>query len=196
MNPTSSVIDLVAWVAIVCIVLAAIVAIIKAAGIQISPIVVIVAWCLAGIAAVLVLVKLFKHLLTIALIPALLLCSCATNTGDPAKDKRGRITNAVGTEVFNAVLSFGLNEGASLIAGQNGQDASAAAFSAAKQAGAGLISSATFQHIMAAAAGPQVASVATQQLQAAKPQTAAQQAYVINTIGAALQSSNNQLAAK
>lgn len=117
-------------------------------------------------------------------ISTLAFTSCATDTGDAAKDRRGRVTNAVLKEVFTAALSFGAAEGRAYLSGQNGQDAAAGAFEAAGQS---FLSSSTFDHIVAAYAGPQVAKVAAQQFAKANPQTPGDRAMVANTIGAAFQ---------
>jgi len=124
------------------------------------------------------------------LLCAALLTGCATTTGNVSTDARGRVTNAVAKEVFNAVLSFAMNEGVSYMTGQNGQDAAAGAF----QAATGLVSSASIGRIVDAYAGPQVGIVAQQQFAAANPQTPADKALIANVIGAALQQAANQLA--
>lgn len=131
-------------------------------------------------------------LTTFALIAsALFFAGCSTNTGDATADRRGRVTNAVLEETFNSVLAFGLNQGASLIAGQNGQDAAHAIFTAANQ---GVLSSGGINHIVSAWAGPEVGSVVAAKMQEANPQTPADKVLVANTIGAAIQIAANQLA--
>lgn len=132
----------------------------------------------------------FYPALAIAAILAALLSGCATNTGDASVDRRGRVTNAVAKEVFNAVLHFGLNEGRSLMAGQNGQDAAAAAFDAAT----GIVSSDSLQRVLEAYAGPQVAVVAAEQFDKADPKTPAEKSFIANVIGAGFQLAANQLA--
>lgn len=114
---------------------------------------------------------------------------CATDTPDAAANRRGRVTNAVAGEVFNAVLNFGLSEGRQYLTGQNGQDAAAGAFDAA----AGLISSESIGRIVAAYAGPEVATIAQTQFDAADPKTPGDKVLIANTIGAALQLAANQL---
>lgn len=120
-----------------------------------------------------------------------LIPGCATDTGDPKVDRRGRITNAVLEETFNSVLAFGLHEGAAYVSGQNGQDAAAAAFQAAQS---GILSSHGIEHIVKAAAGPTVANEAASAFAAAAPASPAEATLVSNTIGAALQIAANQLA--
>lgn len=127
------------------------------------------------------------------LLLAVALAGCATDTGNEANDRRGRVTNAVLEETFMSVLNFGLAEGASYVSGRNGQDAAQAAFAAAQS---GILSSGGIQHIVSAAAGPKVATVAAQSFAQANPQTPADAAKVADTIGAALQQANNQLAGK
>lgn len=131
-----------------------------------------------------------KFLLSLVLSAALLFSpSCATDTGNPSKDRAGRVTNAVLKNVFIAALNFGMSEGQSYIEGQNGQDAAHAAFLAADR---GLISSTTLNDIVTAYAGPQVGAVAAQQFAAANPKTPADAKAVANTIGAAFQQAANQ----
>lgn len=111
---------------------------------------------------------------------------CATDTGDAKKDARGRATNEAGKQVFNALLSWGMNQGVAYMTGQNGQDAAAGAFEAAK----GNID---IGKIVSAYAGPEVASQVTTQIASANPQTPAQKSYFANVAGAALQLAANQL---
>lgn len=118
-----------------------------------------------------------------------LIFGCATDSGDAAKDRRGRVTNAVLKTIFVAALNFGVSEGQSYLEGQNGQDAAHAAFLAADK---GLISSSTINDLVTAYAGPQVGQVAAQQFTAANPQTPAESKAVANTIGAAFQEAANQ----
>jgi hypothetical protein len=120
---------------------------------------------------------------------ALLIFGCATDTGDPKKDARGRATNEVGKQVFNALLSWGLNEGVAQMTGQNGQDAAAGAFGAAKSVAGGI----NISNIMRAYAGPEVAAKVDEQLAIANPQTPQQRSYFANVAGAALQLAANQL---
>jgi len=124
--------------------------------------------------------------LTVALLFA---PACATDTGNPSKDRAGRVTNAALKDIFLAALSFGASEGQSYLEGKNGQDAASAAFIAA---GKGLISSGTFNDIVTAYAGPEVGQVAAAQFAKANPQTPADSAKVANTIGAAFQQAANQ----
>lgn len=127
----------------------------------------------------------------LSLAAAALVCvaGCATDTGNPSADRRGRVTNAIGQEVFNAVLRFGLNQGSALLTGQNGQDAAKGAF----QAAAGLVSSDSVRRVIAAYAGPEVAAVAQAAYDKAAPASQPERAYIVNTIGAALQQAANQL---
>lgn len=120
---------------------------------------------------------------------ALALAGCATNTGDASADRRGRVTNAIGKEVFNAVLSFGLGQGRAYMTGQNGQDAAAGAFEAAVS----VVSSDSLKRIVDAYAGPEVAAVAAAQFDKAAPQTLQEKSWVANVIGAGLQLAANQL---
>lgn len=126
-------------------------------------------------------------LLTIA---CLAFAGCATDTGDPKKDARGRAWNEAGKQAFNAVLNFGLSEGTQYLAGRNGQDAAAGAFEAAKSA----TSSFNIGAIVSAYAGPEVGAVAEEQMIVAKPANGAQAKQLANIIGAALQLRANQLA--
>lgn len=118
------------------------------------------------------------------------LSGCATNTGDPKKDARGRAWNEAGKQAFNAVLNFGLSEGSQYLAGRNGQDAAAGAFEAAKSA----TSSFNIGAIVSAYAGPEIGAVAEEQMIVAKPANGAQAKQLANIIGAALQLRANQLA--
>lgn len=129
------------------------------------------------------------HLIPAALASLLLLCSCATDTGDASVDRRGRVTNAIGKELFNVVLNFGLTQGRDLLTGQNGQDAAAGAFEAAK----GLVTSDSISRVMTAYAGPQIAAVAQAQFDKAAPVTPKERSFTANVIGAALQLAANQL---
>lgn len=132
---------------------------------------------------------------TIAFIAAallILMTSCSTDTGDPQKDRQGRITNAVLEEAFNAVLKVGVSSGVSALSGQNGQNVSAAVFQSASNINFG----AAIAHVMNAASDPRVnvapvARVAAEQFLAANPQTKSERTLVANTIGAALQQAAN-----
>lgn len=112
---------------------------------------------------------------------------CATDTGDPVKDRRGRVVNELGKQVFNAVLSWGTTQGVDALTGRNGQDAAAGAFEAAR-------SSFDIGRIVDAYAGPQVAAVVAQQMAVANPQTPKEKTFFANVIGAALQLAANQFA--
>lgn len=133
--------------------------------------------------------KLSLTRILITIILCLSFSGCATDTGDAKKDARGRATNEVGKQVFNALLSWGLNEGVSQMTGQNGQDAAAAAFGAAKSVAGGI----NISNIMRAYAGPEVAAKVDEQLAVANPQTPAEKSYFANVAGAALQLAANQL---
>jgi uncharacterized membrane protein len=116
--------------------------------------------------------------------------SCATDTGDPKKDRQGRIANAVGEEVFNAVFKIAMASGQNAIAGRNGQDAAGAIFENV----ASIDGGAALSHIITAAAGPEARPVATEaarQFSAADPQTPAEKQFIVNTIGAAVQTAAN-----
>lgn len=126
----------------------------------------------------------FKSSLPVALLCGLFVAGCATDTGDPAKDRRGRVTNAVATEAAKVAWSFLLTSGENYLAGRNGQDAAKAAFGAAIQSYDGA---AGLSNIIRAAAGPQAAQVAHAAYVAADPQTPAQKIAVANSIGAAFQ---------
>lgn len=126
-------------------------------------------------------------LLTVAL--SLAFAGCATDTGDPGKDARARAFNEAGKQVFNAVLNFGLNEGAGYLSGRNGQDAAAGAFEAAKSS----MASFNIGDIVSAYAGPEVGAVAHEQMMAAKPANGKEAKFFANVIGAALQLGANQL---
>lgn len=121
---------------------------------------------------------------------ALLFTSCSTNTGDPDKDRKGRVTNAVAAEAATVAWDFILSSGENYLKGQTGQDAASAAFAAAKDtvvmydAGAGIAR-------IRAAAGPKVAAAAQQAITTANPQTPAQTKVAFNSIGAAFQSAAN-----
>lgn len=120
----------------------------------------------------------------------LLLQGCATMSGDPAADRRGRITNALGREVFSAVLQVGLGLGTNALAGRNGQDAAQAVFESAGRIDGG----AALERVLLAAAGPKVAPLAdaaAAELERANPQTAAERRLIVNTIGAAIQTAAN-----
>lgn len=127
----------------------------------------------------------------LALLVVTFFCGCATDTGDPGKDRRGRVTNAVAAEAAKVAWSFLLNSGESYLRGRNGQDAASAAFGAAVQSydGAAGLSS-----IIRAAAGPQAARVAEAAYLAADPRTPAEKAAVANTVGAAFQQVANATA--
>lgn len=120
-----------------------------------------------------------------------LFVGCNTDTGNLVKDRNGRVTNAVLKDVFNTVLQAGLSYGTASLSGQNGQDAAEAAFiSAGESNGVNMIGD-----IMTAYAGPQVAPITNAALSALKqanPQTPAEKAAVLNTIGAAIQTAANQ----
>lgn len=120
-----------------------------------------------------------------------LIPGCATDTGDPKKDRQGRVTNAVLQDVFNIALQGAMSAGAAALQGQNGQDAANAAFeSAALSGGVNLIGDA-----ITAYAGPQakpIAVAAQKAVALASPQTPADKAAVLNTIGAAIQQAANQ----
>jgi hypothetical protein len=116
---------------------------------------------------------------------------CATDTGNASKDRAGRVTNAIGEELFNSILAFGLGEGRAYLTGQNGQDAAAAAFQAASS---GILSTGGIQRIVSAYAGPEVANVVAEKFAAVAPATPAQAAITSNIIGSALQTAANQLA--
>lgn len=136
-----------------------------------------------------------KYPIALLLAVALLLSACATNTGNVSADTRGRVTNAVLKDVFNTVVSAGIQYGVSSLTGQNGQDAAEAAFLSAGQAN-GV---SAFRDIEAAYAGPQikpVVDVALDAIAKANPQSAADRVLVLNTVGAAIQSVANQYAAK
>lgn len=125
-----------------------------------------------------------------AILALCLLSGCATNTGDAAKDQRGRVTNAVLAEVFNAVVRAGVSAGGSALAGRNGQDAAHAAFIAAAQ----INGTEVLDRILVAYAGPQVqpvADAAMAQIAKVNPRTASDKVAVLNTIGAAIQSVAN-----
>lgn len=124
------------------------------------------------------------------LFAAYLITGCQTDTGDAGKDRAGRVTNAVLTQVFNSALNYGLTEGQQYLTGQNGQDAAAGAFTAA----AGLVSSDAIASYVKAYAGPQLGGVTNALVQQANPQTPSDTALVANTIGAAFQLAANQLA--
>lgn len=129
-------------------------------------------------------------LLAVVLVTSLLAGGCATNTGDPKKDARGRAWNEAGKQAFNAVLNFGLSEGSQYLAGRNGQDAAAGAFEAGKSA----MGSFNIGDIVSAYAGPEVGAVAQEQMIVSKPANATQAKQMANIIGAALQLRANQLA--
>ncbi len=118
------------------------------------------------------------------------LTSCATTGPDTAANARGRVVNELGKQVFNALLSWGLNEGVSQMTGQNGQDAAAGAFGAAKSVAAGI----NISNIMRAYAGPEVAAKVDEQLAIVNPQTPKERSYFANVAGAAMQLAANQLA--
>lgn len=127
-----------------------------------------------------------KTILSLTLIA--FLTGCATNTGDPAKDARGRATNEVGKQLFTAMLSFGLEQGRQAMTGRNGQDAAAGAFEAASQ---GL----DIGKVIDAAAGSQVADAAATAYADAKARAPqASPSWLKNVIGAGLQLAANQLA--
>lgn len=129
-----------------------------------------------------------KTLSLVLIAATLIFTGCATNTGDPAKDARGRVTNEVGKQLFNAVLNFGLGQGAEYLSGRNGQDAAAGAFAAASQ---GL----DIGKVIDAAAGSQVADAATKAYADAKARAPqASPSFLKNVIGAGLQLAANQLA--
>lgn len=120
---------------------------------------------------------------------------CETMSGNATKDRRGRITNAVASEAFSAVLKIGLGVGLNALEGRNGQDAAGAVFASATQIDGG----AALARVLKAAAGPEIApiaNVAARQFDAAKPQTAAERKFLADTIGAAIQASANTVAAK
>lgn len=119
-----------------------------------------------------------------AMICILLLPGCATDTGNPKTDQRGRVVNAVATEAAKVAWSFLLTSGENYLAGQNGQDAAKSAFGAAIQ---GYDGAAGLANIVKAAAGPQAAQVASAAYIAANPQTPAQKVAVANSVGAAFQ---------
>jgi hypothetical protein len=156
-----------------------------AAAISIKPILLIIGdWLDDGIIN-----QSFKSALPLLLV-GLLLTGCATDTGDPAKDRRGRITNAVATEAATVAWDFILISGENFLKGKGGPDAASAAFAAAKDtvvmydAGAGI-------RRIREAAGPKVATAAAAALKTANPQNPAQVQAAFNSVGAAFQASAN-----
>lgn len=131
----------------------------------------------------------------IASLCAMLVTGCSTNTGDPKKDTAGRVTNAVATEVFNAVLKAGIQYGTQALTGTNGQDAAKSIFENV----AVIDAPSAISHIMQAYAGPQVApiaQVAEDEFKRVNPLTQADRELVLNTIGAAVQQVANENFAK
>lgn len=116
--------------------------------------------------------------------------SCSTNTGDPVKDQRARVTNAVAKEAATIAWDFVLSSGENYLRGKAGQDAAAAAFSAAKDTVVKYDAAAGLARIKAAA-GPQVAHAAGEAITVSNPQTPQQVEAAYNSIGAAFQSGAN-----
>lgn len=125
---------------------------------------------------------------------AITIISCSTDTGDANKDKAARIANAAGQELFTAALQIGLSAGEGAVNGYAEQHGASAIFdnpSAVQIDGAAAV-----QHLIAAAAGPSsapVASAAATLFTAANPQTPAQKVQVANTIAAGLQAGAAQV---
>lgn len=116
-----------------------------------------------------------------------LLGGCATDTGDARRNQRGRITNAVLEEAFNAALKVGLSAGEGAVNGWAIQNGASAIFDNPQVS---IDGGAALEHIILAAAGPEakpLAKAAAVQFDKANPKTPAEKAAVANTIGAGLQ---------
>lgn len=135
------------------------------------------------------------RVVAIGLVFAMLFTGCSTNTGDAKKDTTGRVTNAVATEVFNAVLKAGMQYGTQALTGTNGQDAAKSIFENVAE----IQGPSAIEHIMQAYAGPQVSPVAqaaAAEFQRVNPQTPDEKSLILNTIGAAVQQAANENFAK
>ena len=125
------------------------------------------------------------------LIPAIWLAGCATDTGNPSKDRAGRVTNAILTDVAKSVGKAAFDE----LTAQG--DNSGPGHSAAQglwvdgltKASVILISSGTLSDIINAWSGsdmPSTASAAAKAFTLAAPVTVADQQAVISTIATAI----------
>lgn len=124
------------------------------------------------------------------LILPLILIGCSTNTGDPAKDRKERITNAVLEEVSSAAVKIALSAGEGAVNGWAIQNGASAIFATAQNP-ISIDGGAAVAHIISAAAGPAtavpLANRAGELYASAAPITAADKALVLNTIAAGLQ---------
>jgi len=114
------------------------------------------------------------------LISSAFLPGCATNTGDEAADRRGRITNAIAQGVFTQIANFAAAKADS----SSNQDAAMAAFISAK----GVSSLAQTVRDIKVAAGPQVAAVVREQAINALPPnpTPQESSFIKDVVGSAL----------
>lgn len=128
-----------------------------------------------------------------------LFTGCATDTGDPKKDRAGRVTNVVLTDIAKAVGKAAFAELSAGFGDPAHADAAAAGLwtEGLHQAGSELISSNTVRDIINAYSGDGhtsgsdlAATAATAQwaFQAAAPKTLAEQKSVIATIASAISS--------
>jgi hypothetical protein len=117
---------------------------------------------------------------------------CATNTGNPSKDRAGRVTNATLSALGDAVAGFAGN---TLVA-MASQELSSGGIDMASAASAGLYASAPsvvnskdIENIINAWSGntlPTIATKAAQKFAVARPITPADKIAVTNAIAAAL----------
>lgn len=115
-------------------------------------------------------------------IAALLFSSCATNTGNPSKDRAGRVTNAALTIAGKALAS---SLWQSIATGNEGQklDLAQSASEGLWRAGAEVVTSDNLKTLVNAWSGgkiPAVATTAATQFAKLNPQTTAERIAVVN----------------
>lgn len=128
----------------------------------------------------------------LSLLAIVLFCSCATNTGDPIKDRNARVTNATMEIVGRAVETFALNTFLNVAQQKfNGQeiDMGFAASQGIATASQSIITGADIGNVINAWGDfqlPSIAQQAAKQFNLAAPRTDADRAAVANVISTAI----------